>query len=111
MLYQWLSRRTSVKLESDLNFKLLPEEPEFAHLLLELLNNAARYQGLTEAIIKFEDATITACFVGRSTPRSNFEANRVKLGTAGIKERLEILGASLEFTDSGFLLRLGSDNG
>ena len=110
-LFDWLSPRTNVELEADLRFKSLPEEPELAHLLLELFNNAANHQGITHAKIICENGTIAANFVGYSTSVTRAKPDQMKLGRTGIKERLEILGASLESTDSGFLLRLGSDNG
>lgn len=110
-LFDWLSARTAIKLEPDQGFRSLPEEPELGHLLLELLNNAAKHQGVSEAKIEYRSGVIAAQFFGEITSERQVDYNQLKFGAIGIKERLEILRASLESTESGFLLRLGPDNG
>lgn len=110
-LFDWLSSRTIVKLEAGRDVLSLPYEPELGHLLLELLNNAARHQGCTKAKIEYRDGEIATEFSGRVATENKVESNQVKFGAIGILERLEVLGASLEFTDGGFLLRLGSNGG
>jgi len=110
-LFDWLSSRTAIALEPDQGFRSLPEEPELGHLLLELLNNAAKHQGVSGAKIEYRSGVIAAQFFGEITSERQVDYNQLKFGAIGIKERLEILRGSLESTESGFLLRLGPDNG
>lgn len=110
-LYGWLSTRTRIRIEPDQGFRNLPEEPELGHLLLELLNNAEAHQGFTHATISFHNDVIATEFDGEGSKDARVRVDEMKFGKVGIRERLEILGASLESTDSGFKLSLGSANG
>ena len=110
-LYGWLSTRTRIRIEPNQGFRNLPEEPELGHLLLELLNNAETHQGFTEATISFENDVIATEFSGEVSKDARVRVDEMKFGKVGIRERLEILGASLDATDSGFKLSLGSANG
>lgn len=100
-----------MKLESNRAFSDLPEQGELGHLLLELLNNASKHQSVLSASLAFENGTIRARFLDIGE-QDRAEVNVVEhFGQIGIEERLRVLGASLESAESGFSLRLGSDNG
>lgn len=110
---EWLRARLPIGIDwihGGFDYEAIPSSGELSHLLLELINNAAKHQGITHVeILEFADS-INVRFLssGGSLFKINtphVEANLPKLGRIGILERVMKLEAGLEERESGFTLR------
>lgn len=109
----WLRTRLPIEINwvyGDLDDEKISSRQELSHLLLELLNNAITYQGVTRIEIEDSKHGLDVRFHQEDgyLPKSgthSTETNLPKLGRLGIIERVKVLDAELREHESGFTLR------
>ena len=109
----WLRERLSVKISwihGDFNFERIPSQRDFDYLLLELLHNAIKHQGVTEVEIADSRDAFEVSFRDRDSSiihdlASVSEPHLPKLGRVGVLERAAKINIDLEEREDGFTLR------
>lgn len=109
----WLRDRLPIPItwqQRAINEHLERSREEIAHLLLELLSNAHRHQGIEGASIEEGEDILAVRFVnphGYGSPHHTAKMGDVgpRLGRVGILERIAILRVVLNEDDGGFELR------
>ncbi len=78
---------------------------ELQYILLELLQNAISHQGISRVRIEELTMSLTANYFDTTGLRSKRESNLPSFGRVGLHERLIRLGAQLEESEGGFVIR------
>lgn len=109
-LIDWLVKRSPVALDCDHTGKRIPFQRELAHLILELLTNSHKHQGISRADLRVRENQIDFEFAkgdSKLIPSGDWSASHSNGGQGhrGVKERLEILGLILHHGAHGFTLK------
>ncbi len=110
---EWLNERLPIGIDwinGGFDYAGIPSRDELAYLLLELINNAIKHQGVTGVEITESQDSLIVRFLSKD---GSFIQNRTsidgaglpKLGRIGVLERASELKAELEERESGFTLR------
>lgn len=78
---------------------------ELQYILLELLQNAISHQGISSVRIEEITMSLTASYSDTTGLRSKRESHLPSFGRVGLHERLMRLGAHLEESEGGFVIR------
>lgn len=108
----WLRTKLSLEItwiHGDFDFQEIPSRQDLEYLLLELLNNAIKYLGVTEVEIAETRDALKVLFRTRDSstihdPATSGEPYLPKLGRVGILERAAKMKVLLEEWEDGFTL-------
>ncbi len=105
---EWLRERLAIDLVWQ-RFDALAiaerQREELQYSLLELIQNAISYQGITAVRIQESELSLTANFFAADAQPTGKPSHSPSLGRVGLRERIIRLGAQLEESDEGFVIR------
>ena len=109
-LVDWLAKRSPVEVDCDITETKIPFQRELAHLILELLTNSHKHQGVSRAQLRARENQLEIDFTesqSKAIPNCDEGADHSNggQGQQGVNERLEILGLSLDHRAHGFTLK------
>ena len=81
------------------------EREEVLYVLLELLQNAISHQGITSIDVEELKRILSVTFRDAKAPVAKKFSSTPALGRVGLRERLIRVGADLEESEEGFIIR------